>query len=156
MTYVRFAKVDIPEIMKPRRNVFTVFLHCSATDNPKHDNPETIHRWHTVDNGWNEIGYHFFINKVGEIFYGRSLEITPAAQKGHNTGSIAICCHGLEKENFTDAQRHSLRALCIHLNSLYGNGLTFHGHREVEPKKSCPVYPYKVWLRLDENGRMAG
>lgn len=152
MTYSRFAEVNISKVPKPKRNVFCVFLHCSASDNEKHDNAETMHKWH-LERGFNEIGYHFFIRKDGTIQYGRDCERVPAAQEGHNQGSIAICCHGLEKDKFTDAQRHSLRALCIHLNALYKGGLTFHGHKEVAAK-DCPVYPYKVWLGLDENGRM--
>lgn len=143
---------DIAALKKPARSVYKVFLHCSASDNPQHDYPIVIDRWHRA-RGFSEIGYHFFISKDGTIWEGRSLEKIPAAQEGHNTGSIAICCHGLDKDNFTDAQRHALRGLCIVINRLYKGGLSFHGHCEVS-SKACPVYDYRAWLALDESGRM--
>jgi len=148
---VKFDKVNLPDIKKPKRQVFKVFLHCSASDNPKHDNPQTIEKWH-IERKFKEMGYHFYINKKGDIFYGRSLENIPAAQKGYNTGSIAICCGGLK--TFTKDQQRALRALCLYINHLYKDALTFHGHCEVEPNKTCPVYPYKEWLELDASGRM--
>lgn len=149
---------DLRTIKKPKRPVTRVFLHCSASDHPHHDNAATIHEWH-IDpkrpgGPFSQIGYHFFIRKDGTIESGRSIERTPAAQKGHNTGTIAICLHGLDKNKFTHMQRASLRALCLHLNGLYKGGLTFHGHKEVEPNKACPVFDYREWLDLDERGRI--
>lgn len=110
-------------------------------------------KWHK-ERGWSGIGYHFFIQKNGTIQHGRNLELVPAAQKGHNTGSIAICVHGLRKELFTKEQQASLKALCITLNRIYRNSLTFHGHKEVEPNKACPVFDYCAWLNLDKDGFM--
>lgn len=149
---MKFDAIDLTKIKKPARKVYYVFLHCSASDNPEHDNPQTMEQWH-IERGFREIGYNFFIQKDGTVREGRNIERTPAAQQGHNTGSIAICCHGLKREAFTDAQRHSLKALCLTLNQLYKGGLTFHGHCEVS-NKSCPVYDYKDWLGLDAHGRM--
>lgn len=140
---------------KPGRPVDRVFLHCSASDNPDHDSVHVIRRWHTAEppegNGWGDVGYHFFIQKNGGIQQGRALEVSPAAQKGHNTGTIAICCHGLR--DFTEAQKSSVHALCKEINEAYSGKITFHGHCEVS-NKSCPVYPYKKWLRLDQAGYM--
>ena len=84
---------------------------------------------------------------------GRSLERTPAAQKGNNTGTIAICLHGLAAENFTQAQFRSLIELCNQIEAAYGGMISFHGHREVS-SKSCPVIPYKEVLGLDDHGAM--
>jgi len=85
---------------KPKREVTRVFLHCSASDNPKHDNIKTIAQWHLAR--FKGIGYHFYIDKVGRQFIGRDIEKVPAAQEGHNTGTIAICCGGLA--DFTELQ----------------------------------------------------
>jgi len=30
---------------KPNRKINTVFIYCSATDNPKHDDVKVIKRW---------------------------------------------------------------------------------------------------------------
>lgn len=150
---MKFDLVDVSNITKPKRKVFKVFIHCSASDNKDHDFAKVIENWHR-DRGFSEIGYHYFIRKNGNVIEGRSLEKIPAAQEGHNTGSIAICVSGLAKEEFTKEQRASLKALCWTLNKLYKGGITFHGHCEVNSGKSCPVFSYKDWLGLDEYGRM--
>ena len=138
---------------KPNRAVDRVFLHCSASDVAAHDNIEQIRKWHVDDNGWSDVGYHYFVNKAGEIFNGRPIGKTPAAQGGHNTGTIAICLSGLKESNFTDAQFTTLKAMCRTINQAYGGQVTFHGHREVAAK-ACPVYDYKKILKLDDFGRL--
>lgn len=139
--------------LKPVRPVDAVFLHCSASDRPEHDDVEVIRQWHIKERGWDDIGYHFFITKGGVIQPGRDLEKVPAAQQGHNVGTIAICCHGLDKRRFTDPQMAALYNLCVDINEVYDGKVTFHGHCEVAPK-ACPVYDYKTILQLDSHGRM--
>ena len=92
------------DFQKPQRAVDVVFVHCSASDRPEHDDIAVIRDWHVRGNGWNDVGYHYFIRKDGSLEAGRDLEKIPAAQKGHNTGSIAICLHGLAAEKFTKTQ----------------------------------------------------
>ena len=136
---------------KPKRHVDKVFIHCSASDNAAHDNLQTITDWHVKDNGWSDIGYHFVITKDGQPHWGRFIETTPAAQKHHNTGSIAICLTGLNK--FSEEQFIALRQLCAMINEAYEGEITFHGHNEVSTK-SCPVFDYKTILGLDDEGRL--
>lgn len=138
---------------KPKRPVTKVFIHCSASDNPEHDNVATMDLWHR-QRGWAGVGYHLFIRKSGELEVGRDMEKVPAAQEGHNVGSIAICLHGLAKTKFTDAQFKTLKALCQQIDAAYiANPLTYHGHCEVAAK-ACPVFDYKTVLGLSENGRL--
>ncbi|MBL0721627.1 MAG: N-acetylmuramoyl-L-alanine amidase [Sulfurovum sp.] len=137
---------------KPRRRVERVFIHCSASDNSKHDNISTIKRWHLA-RGFSDIGYHFFIHKDGKISKGRSIEKTPAAQRGNNSGTIAICLHGLQKEKFTNLQFDAVRAICTDINNAYFKSISFHGHREVAAK-ACPVFDYKKVLKLDKFGSL--
>ena len=135
------------------RPVHTVFIHCSASDNPKHDNIKTIRSWH-ADRGFNDVGYHYFIQSSGNIQKGRDLEKIPAAQKGYNTGSIAICLHGLT--TFTEEQFEALRELCHAINDAYAwkdVKIRFRGHCEVS-SKTCPVFDYKTVLNLDDFGWM--
>ncbi|QHQ37171.1 peptidoglycan recognition protein family protein [Algicella marina] len=142
---------------KPNRFVDRVFLHCSASDHASHDNIATIHRWHTDPkprgNGWSDTGYHYFIRKDGTLENGRPLERTPSAQGGHNTGTIAICLHGLDKPKFTTAQFDQVRGLCLEINNAYHGTVTFHGHKEVAAK-ACPVFDYRDVLKLDRFGRL--
>ena len=140
---------------RPQREVDRVFIHCSASDEPAHDSVEVMRKWHTdpepAGRGWSDVGYHFFIRKDGELETGRDIERTPAAQKGNNTGTIAICLHGLEEERFTAAQFQTLEELCRAIDAAYDSQLTFHGHREVA-NKDCPVFDYARVLGLDSDG----
>jgi N-acetyl-anhydromuramyl-L-alanine amidase AmpD len=137
---------------KPSRRVHRTFVHCSASDYPEHDNIETIRKWH-LSKGFSEVGYHYFIHKNGQLSEGRSIEKTPAAQRGHNIGTIAICLHGLKKENFTEAQFGTLRQLCLQIDRNYNGDMSFHGHCEVAPK-ACPVFDYQEVLELDPYGSL--
>lgn len=136
----------------PNRAVDRVFIHCSASDRPEHDDIAVMDRWHK-NRGWLGVGYHFFIRKDGMVQSGRDLEHTPAAQAGHNTGSIAICLHGLVPQAFTRMQRKSLIALCGEIHRAYGGMVTFHGHGEVA-NKDCPVINVREVLGLDTDGSM--
>ncbi len=134
---------------RPDREIDRVFLHCSATNIPSHDDVEVIRRWHK-DQGWSDIGYHFFITSEGVLQVGRNLSIPPAAQRGHNTGTIAICLSGLNPEDFNESQFKTLVELCEDINDQIPN-LTFHGHCEVSDKL-CPVFDYRKVLNLDKFG----
>lgn len=138
---------------RPKRRVDRVFLHCSASDDTvllgEHMVDE-IRRWHKA-RGFSDVGYHFLIDKMGEVMAGRSLEKTPAAQKGHNTGTIAIMVHGLEK--FPPNMLEQCRLLCAEINEACEGRISFHGHKEVSSKE-CPVFDYRNLLQLDRFGRM--
>lgn len=135
---------------KPKRPVDRVFVHCSASDNPEHDNWTTIDQWHR-EKGWAGGGYQFFIRKDGTLELGRDLEKTPAAQEGNNTRTIAICLSGLAADRFTTAQLETLKGLCHQINRAYQDRVTFHGHCEVSAK-SCPVFDYISVLEIDDDG----
>ncbi|RWX56223.1 peptidoglycan recognition protein family protein [Photobacterium chitinilyticum] len=138
--------------IKPNRHIEKVFIHCSASDYPQHDNVETMRKWH-LERGWQDVGYHYFIRKNGQLDVGRDLEKIPAAQSGHNKNSIAICLHGLKKELFTKKQFESLIDLCKLINKAYEEQIVFRGHREVSDK-NCPVFDYQKILGLSNFGEM--
>ena len=135
----------------PKRPVNRVFIHCSDSDNPAHDDVRVIREWHTRDNGWSDVGYHLFITKAGTVQTGRSLEKVPAAQAGHNEGSIAVCLSG--RDRFTEAQFAALRALCEQIHGQLPLS-TFHGHREVTPYKTCPNFDYRAVVGLNARGEL--
>ena len=139
---------------KPSRTVDRVFIHCSDSDWKHHDDISVIRKWHVEDNGWNDVGYHYFIKRNGTIQKGRDLEITPSSQQGHNNKTISICLHG--RERFTKRQFESLKKLCLEMNTLYKGKVTFHGHKEVAREKTCPNFDYVKVLNLDKHGRMKG
>lgn len=134
----------------PRREVNVVYLHHSATAIPT-IGAEDVDRWHR-ERGWSCIGYHYFITTSGEVQLGRSIERTPAATGGHNTGSIAICMNGAVEENFTVEQYVALQRLCGDIHKALPR-VRFRGHKEVAATK-CPAYDYKAVLNLDAYGYM--
>lgn len=81
-------------------------------------------------------------------------ERAPAAQQGLNTGTIAICLHGLDEALFTTSQYESLRALCRAIENSYSRRIRFRGHCEVS-NKACPVIDYRSILSLDSQGYMS-
>lgn len=129
-----------------------MFIHCSASDHPDHDDVSVMDKWHR-QRGWSGVGYHFFIKKDGTLQAGRHLERVPAAQAGHNRGTIAICLHGLNEDLFTESQFRTLKQLARDINLSYNGRVTFHGHKEVSAK-SCPVFDYKQVLELDGSGNL--
>ncbi len=135
---------------KPQRKVNRVFIHCSASDNPDHDDISVIEKWHK-ERRFAGVGYHYFITKNGDVQIGRELERSPAAQRGHNKGTIAICLHGLK--DFTEDQFDALAELCSRIDAAYRHDITFHGHCEVS-SKTCPVFDYKFVLDLTDRGYM--
>ena len=136
----------------PRRRVDRVFIHCTASDvkDGGINLLKLIDGWHK-ERGWDGIGYHYLIDKEGAVLVGRSLEKSPAAQRGHNKGTIAIAVHGLD--SFSVTSREKLHSLCKQINEAYHGRVSFHGHREVAPK-SCPIIDYRDLLRLDRFGRI--
>jgi len=142
------------EIRKPRRKINKVFLHCTAY--PHQDLlgdtlVEAITRWHLA-RGWNTIGYHGVIDCRGLYIPGRDFEKTPAAQGGHNTGTLAFSLDGLYINQFNQKQFTTLCYLADQLDDFYGDSITYHGHCEVNSGKTCPVFDYKKVLGLDANG----
>lgn len=140
----------LPFFTAPKRRVWKVFIHCSASDNPKHDDISVIRDWHINERHFADVGYHYFIRSTGEIQNGRDVEVVPAAQQGYNTGSIAICLHG--KDHFTIEQFTSLITLCGAIHGALPK-VTFHGHCEVS-QKLCPNFNYRNVLGLDEKGNL--
>ncbi|MBB4268171.1 N-acetylmuramoyl-L-alanine amidase [Roseospira visakhapatnamensis] len=141
----------------PGREVRRVFLHCSASDgegSPYEGEAlvRTVRAWHLA-RGWSDVGYHYLIDHGGRTMTGRPLGRIPAAQRGHNTGSVAIMVHD-GRTTFPPPALDACRALCGAIDAHHGGRVTFHGHREVDPRKTCPVFDYRALLGLDSGGRM--
>ena len=143
---------------KPKRSVDRVFIHCSASSSRALVGLSLvteITRWHKA-RGFATIGYHYVIDFEGTLFNCRNIERSPAAQKGHNRNTIAICLHGGGGDppvnDFTADQFKTLRELCSAIRD--SMNVTFHGHKEVA-NKACPVFDYRKELRLNDKGWMA-
>ena len=147
------------------RHLDTIFVHCTATraewwqDHGSSEKAAECKKWH-LDRGWSDVGYHYFVDRDGTITEGRPIEVTPAAQKGHNTGSVAIALwggHGGDQddkfeENFTPEQDRALRKLIAQLRMEYPSIIKVRGHNEVSPKM-CPCFKVTPWLNSAETAK---
>lgn len=121
-----------------------IVVHCSDTpddtERRNHDAAD-IHRWHT-ERGWSGIGYHYVIDRIGDVQVGRPEYWKGAHVKGHNTGSIGICLIG--RKHFEEDQLESLYFLIRKLMLKYNNP-ELYGHYELDERKTCPNFDVKAW-----------
>jgi N-acetylmuramoyl-L-alanine amidase len=132
------------------RTINLIVLHCSDSDNPAHDNVETIRKWHTergftgpdgIPGTEDDIGYHFVITQNGQVHKGRDVEKIGAHCKDHNAHSIGICLTGSHRESFSRAQFASLRKLIDSL--LAEHRLDWKAvrlHNQLDSHKTCPNF----------------
>ena len=139
------------------RQINELFIHCSATQpkwmaaNSCQQKVEEIRRWHK-DKGWSDIGYHFVVDRQGDVSVGRPVERVGAHAKGHNKNSIGICLIGgfgsdaddKFEEHYTDLQRKALDNLLKDLTDTYSN-VKIRGHNEVSAK-ACPGFQVEEYL----------
>ena len=126
------------------RLVKEIIIHCSATREGQQVSVDTIRDWHLAK-GWNDIGYHFYIDLDGTINKGRDIDKMGAHCKGHNRNSIGICyCGGVEtdgktpKDTRTQEQKDSLLNVLKTLKAMYPEAVIY-SHNEFA-NKACPSF----------------
>lgn len=129
------------------RRFENIIVHCSASDVEAHDNISVIKKWHVEENGWKDVGYHYFIKSNGDLQYGRPIQEVGAHCKGNNLTSIGVCLHG--KTVFKREQFITLADLVAHLFQVFNiNDVKGHSYYD-KNKPYCPgfnVYnKIKLW-----------
>ena len=126
------------------RLVKEIIIHCSATREEQQVSVDTIRDWHLAK-GWNDIGYHFYVELDGTIKKGRDIDKIGAHCKGHNRNSIGICyCGGVEtdgktpKDTRTQEQKDSLLHVLKTLKAMYPEAVIY-SHNEFAAK-ACPSF----------------
>ena len=126
------------------REINKIIVHCSATRDGENFDVAEIRKWHLA-RGFNDIGYHFYIDLYGEIHKGRDISKIGAHCKGHNRNSIGICyCGGVEadgktpKDTRNTEQRRSLVAVLRTLKAMFPNA-DIHSHSDFA-NKACPSF----------------
>ncbi|MGL5634711.1 MAG: N-acetylmuramoyl-L-alanine amidase [Sarcina sp.] len=124
---------------KPKQLV----LHHIEASRPNSNIPvEDVHSWHLA-NGWSGIGYHFYINKNGEIFSGRPENAIGAHAKGFNTNSLGIAVEGkYGSETMNSIQKEAVIKLSKYLRQKYDID-DIKGHGELMPT-DCPGKNYPL------------
>ena len=128
------------------RSIKYLIVHCSATPPSVDFTPEKLRRCHVTDNGWADIGYHFYVTRDGRIHTCRPVEIAGAHCHGFNQASIGICYEGGVTESLvpcdtrTPQQKRALRTLLMALRSAYPDA-QIRGHRDMTgARKACPSF----------------
>lgn len=127
------------------RTISLIIIHCSATPEGQSLSVEACRQDHIQHRGFNDIGYHFYITRDGEIHPGRPLEKVGAHCRHHNTHSIGVCyeggldVHNRPQDTRTVEQRGSLLALIRELRIRFPTALVV-GHHDLDPPKACPCY----------------
>lgn len=135
-----------------------IIIHCSATKPGWRDGSsaqkkvDEIRQWH-LTLGWHDIGYHYLIDRDGEIVEGRPVEKTGAHVKGHNIGTIGICLfggHGSSandkfEDNFTEDQEQSLKRLILSLRNRFPSITKISGHNQYA-SRACPGFYVPNWV----------
>lgn len=137
--------------MKLRKATDYIIIHCSATKPEQDIDVEDIRRWHTRDNGWEDIGYHSVITRDGEIQEGRDYHMVGAHCKGINSISVGICMvggideDGRAANNFTLKQWKALKRELQWLRALFPNAMIA-GHNQFSSKQ-CPSFDVELWMK---------
>ena len=140
------------------RLINEIIVHCTATRPEWFERATTaqkvaeIRRWHVQDRGWKDIGYHYLIDRSGQVATGRPLEQIGAHVAGHNTGTVGIALfggHGSAEtddisDNFTVAQEITLRDLIADLRKRFPTIKTVSGHNQYAAK-ACPGFYVPDW-----------
>lgn len=129
------------------RTIKKIIIHCTATEEGKAFDVDDIRRWHTIGNGWKDIGYHYLIGINGECWGGRKEEVIGAHCKGHNADSIGVCYvgglkGGKSEDTRTQKQKQTMLFLLKELIERYPHAKIY-GHRDFDKGKQCPCFDAK-------------
>jgi len=149
-----------------KREIKWIVVHHTLTSDGIVVNWDAIRRYHVHTNGWQDIGYHFGLEKAGrnyEILVGRPLNIMGAHTKCLNRNSVGIAIVGnFDRYPPTRTQinklvKYILKPLMIYLDVPVERVI---GHREAfialqregasetcikkYNRKSCPGWRFKM------------
>lgn len=130
------------------RTINKLIVHCTAGN--MNNSAQDIVNYHMKVLKWSRPGYHFFIDKDGNVNQLIPLDRISNGVKGHNADSINIVyAGGVDQETFkipmdtrTPAQKVALRKLLTNLRSQFPRAKIY-GHRDFA-NKSCPSFDAKT------------
>lgn len=142
------------------RNIDEIIVHCSATrpewmeDKSLASKIAEIRDWHK-QRGFNDIGYHWIIDRDGTCLPGRLEEKTGAHAKNHNAKTIGICLVGgfgssandQFTDNYTTEQAVALRDLIADIKTRHAIKQVS-GHNDYDAGKACPGFRVSRWFEI--------
>lgn len=139
---------------EPLANWLTsIVVHHSALE--FYHGPREIQRLHMHRVGFADVGYHFLIDGLGQVYEGRPFSVRGTHTGGFNTGTVGICLLGnFEVVHPPTAQIQTLMTLINYLAPAF---LITHmaGHRDFQPGATvCPGA--NLWPLLREIASQTG
>ena len=138
------AKLMPFRLVKSRRMINEIIIHCTATPEGRECSVDEIRRWHR-QRGFSDIGYHYVVHLDGSVETGRDVNVSGAHCSGHNANSIGVVYVGgvakdgkTPKDTRTQEQKATLASLLMDLRRLYPRA-KIHGHRDFA-NKACPSF----------------
>ena len=126
------------------KDIKLLVVHCSDTDENLNLSAIDIHKMH-LQFGWDGIGYHKIINRLGKIENGRPEYWVGAHVKGKNNISLGVCLIG--RKLFTKKQYISLENVLRKWKLLYPNAKIV-GHKDTgDTEKTCPNFDVISWSK---------
>lgn len=140
------ARPAKPRQPQPDSSIREFFLHHPAaphdlsnldTDSEHDSYMRSIQDFHMDVRKWSDIAYSFAVFQDGSVYRGRGRTYVPAAQLGHNTGTIAVLCVVGDQEAPTHQLYVSLARLKDRMDREVGRDLEVRAHSDVFPTE-CP------------------
>ena len=140
------ARTARPRTKQSDSQIREFFLHHPAdphdlshidTDKEHDAYMRAIQDFHMDTRGWADFAYSFAVFQDGAVYRGRGRNYVPAAQLGHNTGTIAVLCVVGDREKPTDHLYSSLVRLKNRMDSEVGRDLRARAHSDVFATE-CP------------------
>jgi len=129
------------------RTINLIVIHCSATRSNKRFTVEQLRDCHNARFHNKGIGYHYYIERDGNVFQTRDENEIGMHARNYNAHSIGVCYEGGldEKGNPADtrtpAQKRALLVLLRALKEDYPDAV-IKGHCELpHVAKDCPCFP---------------
>ena len=139
------------------RKINLIVIHCSANRSNQRFTVEMLKACHNARFNGKGIGYHYFIEKDGQVFQTRDENEIGMHARHYNAHSIGICYEGgLDEkgrpaDTRTPAQRAALIALLRSLKIDYPDAEIL-GHCELEGvHKACPSFSCSEYRDYFEN-----
>jgi len=133
-------------------SVVYIVVHSSNTKPRQKVNKAFIERIHRLK-GRLWVGYHFILDRKGNIETGRSLDQPGAHAPGFDSQSIGICLaggmdqDGAPSDNFTKEQKDSLLTLLTYLHTQFPQAIVV-GHRDLPNANTlCPHFDVQQFLK---------
>jgi hypothetical protein len=110
----------------------------------------TLQKHHTRGNGWDDVGYHFLVDRCGTIYEGRSGslkgQVRGAHTKGFNTNTLGIAAIG----NFDRARasKPMLRAIASLIAWKLRPGIDPRSTTRLKSRSSQSHYPKGSWVKF--------